>query len=218
MVSSVRWIVKLNVLLSSLVIVMGQDALDELDRVVHGELAGDVEGGREETELNVPELDLSGLNSPELSLPGLDPSEFNSPELSLPELDLSPPPDVVPPSLDTAIWDLEESELAPDVEKVDEWEALPLPASHHQAQLMRDSEEYGRAGSEAKREAEEEMAEAARELEGAVGAVEGREAGWINDVGKMDIRVVLEDIVIFNCDDFDGRESDVEGDSPMVPR
>jgi hypothetical protein len=137
------------------------------------------------------------------------------------ELDLSPPPDQSPLAFasvpDTSLWDLEESEIAADLEKVDEWEALPLPASHHQEQLMKDSEEMAGEGSEAR-----------RELEVLVEAWSGdnKVGGEINEalevqegehVGKVDAKVVIEEILIFNTDDFDGKESDVEDSSPMVP-
>ncbi|PJF17618.1 hypothetical protein PSACC_02568 [Paramicrosporidium saccamoebae] len=151
------------------------DALDILDRAVHGELAGDQDFREEMEPILAPPAD--------------------------------PPPEVP----DTSLWDLEESEIAADAEKVDEWEALPLPASHHEEQMIRDSEEVGVAGSEAKRELEV-LAEAWKgellENEGEVKEETG---------GRVDVKVVVEDIQVFNTDDFDGRDSDVEGDSPLVP-
>jgi hypothetical protein len=161
------------------------DAVDVIDRAIHGELADD--------------------------------NEYNivREELEMPDMNIAPPADIP----EASPWELEESEVAiPDVEKVDEWEAVPLPATHHEEQMMKDSEAIAQIGSEARRELEEELAEAAAAMENVRPAIEANLVDSII-VGKIDAkRIVVEEIQIFNTDDFDGEESDVDGDQPVVPR
>lgn len=137
----------------------------------------------------------------------------------------------------------EEGEINDDLgdlfeeDKVDQWEAVPLPPPPSEADLMKDSDElYSMHQSDAKNALDSEerlilqaiikkpiLDDEERELEGIEAflneeeafeepAAQKTEAKGVNTVGYEAILPV-----IFNTDDFDDEFDDVPGDSPFAP-
>lgn len=134
-------------------------------------------------------------------------------------------PDIFPPA-DSFVnaqnpqWELDPQEAAlPAAEQVDEWEAIPLPIQAEQ--LQQDSEAVGKAGSQARLEVEELSEQIVQALDemGRVEFVqevnEMAETGDSEDLNgeQKKSRYTLENIFVFNTDDFDGDESDEHEDS-----
>lgn len=142
------------------------------------------------------------------------PEDLRMPDPHAPPLEKAQQSSPLPPQVeDTSQWDIEEEvdSVPADVERVGEWEAVALPPPPTEDENDQQVEEGGgivegiQRGSMARRELEELLI--------ATGELTGEPAPE-NEPSPSDTTIFVQDIVIFNTDDFDDTRSDVEDDAP----
>lgn len=177
---------------------------------------------------SIPTVEGPPLDSSQ-DLPNLQPviEEYSVPQpdpvAPLPDQDQDQAPSIVTTEEDLSRWDVDEAELAPDIERVDEWESIPLPPPSIE-DLIRDSEELVRFGSDARQELEETLAAQVLfntsnsvandgfDVDGDGGNILYRSSQdqLAERIATLASNIKVDEIIIFNTDDFDDEQSEVD--------